>query len=86
MDNSNLFPKRWRLSKESKLQQCCEPQTAQADLKKLLFDEESEIRMQAAKHPGLNPNDALAALEQYPELKDSSIQMFLLWQWSQSKK
>jgi len=81
----NIVP-RWRLSKESKLYMASDMKTPQNDLARLLKDEDPEVRFQAARHPGVNPNDMMQALAEYPELQTASIQNFLLWQYMQQQK
>ncbi|MBP3285102.1 MAG: hypothetical protein J6M02_06340 [Clostridia bacterium] len=77
--------RRWIPSKESKMYLATDLRTSQEELAKLLFDEDEEVRRQAARHPGVNPHDLMKFLEKYPEEKNISVPAFLLWQYMQQK-
>lgn len=69
----------WKLSKEGKMQLLGNLTTPQDLLARFLFDEDKEIRFQAARHPGVNPLDLRKALKEYPELQSASVPAYLMW-------
>ena len=75
---------RWALSKASKLIMAADMRSPQEKLAELLRDPDEEVRLLAARNPGVRPEDMMKFLREYPEQKNVSVSAFLLWQWMQA--
>lgn len=77
---------RWALSREAKVCMLTLLDIDPKRLAELLNDPDAGIREMAARHPAVNPQDLMQALENHPELQTASVPAFLLWQWMQENK